>query len=173
MKHCFVCWLCAPALLWANTSFGQPFSLPPFPGTMGGIPSYYRIPLEAFTAFNPAPSLRDIEASHAQEIREDITPVRPDHHPYATYGDGIRMAQGLYLAALTNRMIEIVGTYAGALPNGTGFSIFSFVYSAFQGMTLRSISCSTADVIRPRMPMVTMPQNMMSTCRSSHEFQIR
>src|SRR5712691_8684773 len=46
-------------------------------------------------------------------------------------------------------------------------------HSCFQGMTLRSISWNSTEVMSPRMPMVTMPTNMMSTCRSSHEFQIR
>ena len=44
---------------------------------------------------------------------------------------------------------------------------------AFHGTTLRSISWNAAEVMRPRMPMVTMPTNMVSTCRSSHEFLIR
>ena len=46
-------------------------------------------------------------------------------------------------------------------------------HSVFHGIAQRSISWNSTDVIRPRMPMVTMPTNMMSTCRSSHEFQIR
>src|SRR5262249_29797103 len=46
-------------------------------------------------------------------------------------------------------------------------------YSAFHGITLRSISWNSAEVIRPRMPIVTMPTNMTSTCSSSHEFQIK
>ena len=46
-------------------------------------------------------------------------------------------------------------------------------YSVFQGTALRSISWKIAEVISPRIPMVTIPTNMMSTCSSSHEFQIR
>ncbi len=46
-------------------------------------------------------------------------------------------------------------------------------HSVFHGIAQRSISWNSTEVIRPRMPMVTMPTNMMSTCSSSHEFQIR
>jgi predicted HNH restriction endonuclease len=105
---------------------------PSQPGQWAGFPGYFRIPLEGFTAFNPAPSLREIEAAHTDEIREDITPVRPEHHPYATYGEGIRIAQGLYLAALTNRMIAIFGAYAGALPDETGLAPVSIDTRQYQ-----------------------------------------
>ena len=46
-------------------------------------------------------------------------------------------------------------------------------HSAFHGITLRSNSWNSADVMRPRNPMVTMPQNMVVTSSNSHEFQIR
>jgi hypothetical protein len=46
-------------------------------------------------------------------------------------------------------------------------------HSVFHGTALRSISWNTTEVISPRMPMVTIPTNMMSTCSSSQEFQIR
>jgi hypothetical protein len=47
------------------------------------------------------------------------------------------------------------------------------IHSAFHGITLRSSSWNSAEVISPRIPTVTMPQNMVVTSSSSHEFQIR
>src|SRR5437868_1585158 len=43
-------------------------------------------------------------------------------------------------------------------------------HSAFHGIAFRSSSWNSADAIRPRKPMVTIPTNMVSTWRSSHEF---
>jgi hypothetical protein len=55
---------------------------------------------------------------------------------------------------------------------GTGLG-YEHGYCAFHGTAQRSISWNNTEVIRPRMPMVTMPTNITSTCRSSHEFQMR
>jgi hypothetical protein len=92
---------------------------PPQPGNWAGFPAYFRIPLQGYAPIDPAPSLREIEEVHSQEIRADITPVRPAHHAYATYGDGVRITQGLYIALLTNRMVEILGVYTGVQPDDT------------------------------------------------------
>jgi hypothetical protein len=46
--------------------------------------------------------LREIEDDNFDSIRQGIFPNRPKHHPYATYGSGVRIAQGLYLGKLTN-----------------------------------------------------------------------
>jgi hypothetical protein len=95
---------------------------PPTPGRWANFEAYFRIPLQSFTPCANAPSLRQIEDFHAEAIRADIVPIRPEHHPYATYGDGIRIAQGAYLALLTNRMVEIFGAYISALPIEDGIT---------------------------------------------------
>jgi hypothetical protein len=89
---------------------------PPQPGKWAEYSAYFRTPLEGFTSLDPKPRLRDIEAAHLGNIRDDIVPVRQTYHPYVTYGaDKIRIAQGLYLAKLTSRMIEIFGMYTGII----------------------------------------------------------
>src|SRR5579862_1713644 len=49
----------------------------------------------------------------------------------------------------------------------------SFFHGAFQGMTLRSTSRKRVEVMTPRSPMVTMPTNIASTCKSSQDDQMR
>jgi hypothetical protein len=88
-------------------------SPPPSPGVWGGFEQYYRIELEDFTEVSKPPTLRDIEAAHSDEIRADLEPIRPHYHPYSPNGPGIRLTQGLYLAELTNRMVEIFSVYCG------------------------------------------------------------
>lgn len=85
---------------------------PPVPGAWAGFDSYYRIPLSNFLRLEDPTSMREIEAVHADAIRADIFPVRPHHHPYSPYREGIRVTQGLYLGLLTSRLIEIFAAYA-------------------------------------------------------------
>ncbi|EKS35988.1 hypothetical protein HMPREF9696_02200 [Afipia clevelandensis ATCC 49720] len=88
---------------------------PPEPGAWADFPAYYRIPLRNFAPLSHQPLLREIESGNLDSIRQDIYPNRPKHHPYATYGSGIRVAQGLYLGKLTNRLVEIFDVYTGRL----------------------------------------------------------
>jgi hypothetical protein len=92
---------------------------PPEPGVWAGFSEYYRIPLKNFSRLNHQPLLREIEDDNLDSIRQDIVPNRPKYHPYATYGSGVRIAQGLYLAKLTNRIVEIFDIYAGRLITGS------------------------------------------------------
>src|SRR5690348_13920037 len=46
-------------------------------------------------------------------------------------------------------------------------------HGAFHGMTLRSSSRNSVEVMTPRSPMVTMPTNMASTCSNSQDDQMR
>ena len=92
---------------------------------------------------------------------------------------GESLSRDLALLSLIFWTCATLASDAPQISKGSSFTLvtkqtdFDFNHSAFQGITLRSISCSSAELISPRIPMVTMPQNMMSTCRSSHEFQIR
>jgi hypothetical protein len=91
------------------------FSPLPQPSSWSGFESYYRISLQDYAPVSPPPAMEEIEAIHGDAIRADITPVRPRHHPYNTYGSGVRVAQGMYLGALSNRMVEIFGHHCGLL----------------------------------------------------------
>jgi hypothetical protein len=95
---------------------------PPNPGVWANFPAYYRIPLQNYSPLIRQPMLREIEDENLDSIRQDIFPNRPKHHPYATYGVGIRLAQGLYLGRLTNRLIEIFDVYTGRLATHSGDS---------------------------------------------------
>ncbi len=86
---------------------------PPEPGVWANFSAYYRIPLQKYSKLAYQPMLREIEDDNLDGIRQDIFPNRPKHHPYATYGAGIRIAQGLYLGKLTNRLVEIFEVYTG------------------------------------------------------------
>lgn len=90
---------------------------PPEPGHWGGRAIYYRVELENFVRLSEPPRLIEIETAHFEEIRGDILPHRPAYHPYATYGEGIRLTQGLYLGHLTNKMLEIFELYTGTPPS--------------------------------------------------------
>jgi 5-methylcytosine-specific restriction endonuclease McrA len=88
---------------------------PPEPGAWANFAAYYRIPLQKYSRLAYQPLLREIEDDNFDSIRQDIFPNRPKHHPYATYGSGVRIAQGLYLGKLTNRLVEIFDVYTGRL----------------------------------------------------------
>jgi len=73
---------------------------PPEPGVWANFSAYYRIPLQKFSKLAYQPMLREIEDDNLDGIRQDIFPNRPKHHPYATYGAGVRIAQGLRRGAV-------------------------------------------------------------------------
>ena len=113
------------ALVGRSTASGPAATVtetPPEPGKWSGFPSYFRVQLKDFKAFDPPPVLKDIEAAHWEQIRSDITPQRPSHHPYVTYGQGVRIVQGQYIALLTNKMLELFNFYVGESPSEGGLT---------------------------------------------------
>ena len=55
------------ALVGRSTASGSATTVtqtPPEPGKWAGFPSYFRVPLEGFKAFDPPPLLKDIEGAH-------------------------------------------------------------------------------------------------------------
>ena len=101
---------------------------------------------------------------------------RSRHDQPVLHADAIehRVRVGHERRALQQQPLDLAGAPFDRIMARIGFGRCGHgAHSAFHGMTLRSISWNSADVMRPRMPTVTMPTNMMSTCSSSHEFQIR
>lgn len=80
---------------------------PPLPGDWRGAPSYYRINLASYEAFPGPLSLITLENDYGSQIRDEILGDEPRHFPFSTYGRGIRLAQGMYLARCTERLYRI------------------------------------------------------------------
>lgn len=74
---------------------------PPSPGNWKGARSYYRIELKNYQPGRNQPLMEDVEAGLADQILSDLI-ARPTYYPYAPYGGGFRVAQGIYLSLLTS-----------------------------------------------------------------------
>jgi hypothetical protein len=111
---------------------------PPEPGVWANFSAYYRIPLEKYSELAYQPLLREVEDGNLDSIRQDIFPNRPKHHPYATYGAGVRIAQGLYLGKLTNRLVEIFDVYTGrAAASTTVAEVETSIKEYYEGESYR------------------------------------
>ncbi len=88
--------------------YREVFSEPPLPGDWRGATSYYRINLEGYEAFPRPLSLITLENAYGQQIRDEIVRNGPRYYPFSTYGRGIRLAQGRYLARCTGHLYAIL-----------------------------------------------------------------
>jgi hypothetical protein len=86
---------------------------PPAPGEWSGAPSYYRVDLEAYQPFPHPLPLSSLAEYYGDLIRDEIVQEQPHHYPFSTYGSGIRLAQGMYLARCTEQLYQILRTALG------------------------------------------------------------
>lgn len=99
---------------------------PPQAGTWGGRPPYYRVELRDYVAFDPALDINSFARQCLAEIRHDMVEHRPKYYPFSTYGSGLRLVQGIYLARCTPRIFEL---FRSALIS-TGPNTTPLTYSA-------------------------------------------
>jgi len=87
---------------------------PPSPGAWADAASYLRVRLTNFIEFPFKIGASQIEADLRDFILAELAD-RPKHYPYATYGDGFRVTQGAYLAALSPALADALGELTGTL----------------------------------------------------------
>jgi HNH endonuclease len=81
---------------------------PPMAGGWSNMVEYYRIELEGYAPTeNPVPSSVFLN-QYGDEIRKEIIETRPFFFPFNTYGDRIRLVQGIYLAKCTSNLYRII-----------------------------------------------------------------
>jgi len=91
---------------------------PPAPGEWGGRRAYYRVPLRDFRPIERPVSIATFGAANAAKIREEAADGATSHYPFATYGAGVRIAQGRYLARCTQRLYELLSSALTSQPDG-------------------------------------------------------
>lgn len=80
-------------------------SKPNLSGDWGDAEAYYRIELGQFHELNTKPPMDELEVSLSDIILAEIAD-RPKYYPYAPYGSGFRMAQGIYLSRLSPTLAD-------------------------------------------------------------------
>jgi 5-methylcytosine-specific restriction protein A len=88
---------------------GEPVS----PGQWAGLAPFYRIDLTNFEPFASPLPLRTLSGAYVDQIRQEILEDEPRYYPFATYGPGIRVTQGLYLGRLTSNLHRILAEALG------------------------------------------------------------
>ncbi len=91
---------------------------PPSAGPWRGHTSYYRIDVRGFLPFSSGVSVNRIFELYGEDIREEILEDRPRHYPFATYGSGLRTAEGMYLARCTSKLFALLRTTLEIQPLG-------------------------------------------------------
>ncbi|WP_187317135.1 HNH endonuclease [Hymenobacter puniceus] len=81
---------------------------PPSPGRWVA-PEYYRIDLTDYQAFEKrlTPENLNKHPEYLARILSEMTPIRPDRYPFASYRTGIRITQGQYLTRCTALLYDV------------------------------------------------------------------
>jgi hypothetical protein len=80
---------------------------PPIPGEWRDRAPYYRVDLNDYIAFRRPLKTRTLTRIYCLDLRREILEVRPRFYPFNTYGDGVRLVQGIYLAKCTPGLYEL------------------------------------------------------------------
>jgi predicted HNH restriction endonuclease len=86
---------------------------PPKAAVWSDYDSYYRIDLRDFTPFPRMLSAKTLIANYKNELRREIVESHPKHSPLATYGDTLRLTQGLYLGRTTPHFLGVLSLALG------------------------------------------------------------
>ncbi len=97
--------LCAASV--AADSYKELETEPPKAGSWAGRESYYRIPLKEFEEFSETLSIPSFTEAYREELLSEIREGTPKYYPFATYGDGVRTVQGLYLGRCTANLLQL------------------------------------------------------------------
>ena len=81
---------------------------PPQPGDWAGRPAYYRVDLRNFTAMRSPLPLHQLQEEIRELLLDEVRRDRAAHYPFATYGEGFRTAQGMYLTKPSPRLERIL-----------------------------------------------------------------
>lgn len=79
---------------------------PPLPGSWQGRREYYRVDLKGFIRVGSPVSIEELIATRGKDLRAEIDDEHPQNHPFTRYGDGVRLAAGLYLRQCSRRLFE-------------------------------------------------------------------
>lgn len=83
-------------------------SEPPSPGLWAGMAPYYRIDLTDYHQYEAPLPIRQFRDDYQDEIRVDLLHNQPSFYPFNTYGNGIRLVQGIYLARSTEALSRLL-----------------------------------------------------------------
>ena len=92
----------------AAASFQETSTEPPKAAEWAGRDSYYRIELAGFTELERALSIPELIAQHADVIKKEKASGVPKYYPFAEYREGLRLAQGTYLATCTTSLYGLM-----------------------------------------------------------------
>jgi len=98
--------LCGSSII--DTPYKEISIGPPSKGQWSNSKTYYKIILANYEQFINPISISSIIKNYGTEIRHELVECKPSYYPFSTYGESVRLVQGIYLAKCTSRLYRLL-----------------------------------------------------------------